>query len=268
MVKRLYINKINKGVTLLKNKITNATISIGIICLIMAFVVTLQIKSVIYNHAVTSEETVRMTDLLKQLNDERSKNENLNELVTTLKSDIQSFKEEASQNSDYSKTIITQLEKAELLAGLVEVEGSGVVVTLKDSTQKNIIGDANAYIIHDSDLLMVINELCDAGAEALCLNNERLISTSEVRCAGSIVSVNNTRCAQPFVIKAIGDPVNLENALMMRDGVYDTLVAWGLEIDIKKLSKITVPAYTGSLNYKFASRVENNSVEKNEKKVN
>lgn len=247
----------------MKNKISSATFSIGIVCLIMAFVVTLQIKSVIYNHAVNSQESLRVDELLKQLNTEREKNDNLNELVASLKSDMQSFKEEAAQNSDYSKTLLSQVEKAELLAGLVEVEGSGVTITVKDSTQKNAIGDASAYIIHDIDLLTIINELCDAGAEAISLNGERIISTSEIRCAGSTVSVNNTRCAQPFVIKAIGDPVNLENALIMRDGVYDTLSAWGLGIDIKKVSSITIPAYTGTLNYKYAKPTEKTSTGSN-----
>ncbi len=239
----------------MKNKISSATFSIGIVCLVMAFVVTLQIKSVIYNHAVNTQESLRVEDLLMQLNDERKKNNNLNELVSSLKSDIQSFKDEAAENSNYSKTLLSQIEKAELLAGLVEVEGSGVIVTVKDSTQKNVIGDANAYIIHDTDLLTIINELCDAGAEAISINGERMISTTEIRCAGATVSVNNSRYAQPFVIKAIGDPVNLENALLMRDGVYDTLTTWGLGIDIKKVSSITVPAYTGTLNYKYAKPV-------------
>lgn len=240
----------------MKKKFSSATFSIGIVCLIMAFLVTLQIKSVIYNHAVNSQETVRVDELLKQLNDERAKNDNLTELVSSLKSDMQSFKDEASQNSDYSKTLLSQLEKAELLAGLVEVEGSGLTITVKDSSMKNTVGDPSAYIIHDTDLLMLINELCDAGAEAISINNERVISTTEIRCAGSTVSVNNTRCAQPFTIKVIGDPVNLENALLMRDGVYDTLTAWGLEIDIKKVSSITIPAYTGTLNYKYAKPTE------------
>lgn len=240
----------------MKKKFSSATFSIGIVCLIMAFLVTLQIKSVIYNHAVNSQETVRVDELLKQLNDERAKNDNLTELVSSLKSDMQSFKDEASQNSDYSKTLLSQLEKAELLAGLVEVEGSGLTITVKDSSLKNTVGDPSAYIIHDTDLLMLINELCDAGAEAISINNERVISTTEIRCAGSTVSVNNTRCAQPFTIKVIGDPVNLENALLMRDGVYDTLTAWGLEIDIKKVSSITIPAYTGTLNYKYAKPIE------------
>lgn len=239
----------------MKNKFNIAVFSIGIVCLLMAFLVTMQIKSVIYNHATKTEESLRVEDLLKQLNDERAKNENMSEMITSLKSDLQSFKDEAAENSEYSKTIINQLEKAEILAGLVEVEGSGVTITVKDSTLKNTIGDASAYVIHDSDLLMIINELCDAGAEAISLNGERIVSTTEIRCAGSTVSVNNSRYAQPFVINAIGDPVNLENALLMRDGVYDTLTTWGLEINIKKVSNVVVPAYIGSINYKYATPV-------------
>lgn len=249
----------------MKKIFTSATYSIGIVCLIMAFVVTLQIKSVMYNSAVKSQESLRVDELLKQLNDERAKNDNLNELVSSLKTDMQSFKDEAAESSDYSKTLISQLEKAELLAGLTEVEGSGVTVVVKDSTLKNTIGDPSAYIIHDSDLLALINELCDAGAEAISLNNERIISTTEIRCAGATVSINNTRVAHPFTIKAIGDPVNLENALLMRDGVYDNLTEWGLQIDIKKVSNITIPAYTGSLNYKFATPVEKINEESKER---
>ncbi len=239
----------------MKRKYNIAVLSIGIVCLLMAFLVTMQIKSVIYNHAITTEESLRVEDLLKQLNDERAKNDSMSEMITSLKSDLQSFKDEAAENSEYSKTIINQLDKAEILAGLVKVEGSGVTITVKDSTLKNTIGDANAYVIHDSDLLMIINELCDAGAEAISLNGERIVSTTEIRCAGSTVSVNNSRYAQPFVINAIGDPVNLENALLMRDGVYDTLTTWGLEINIKKVSNVVVPAYIGSLNYKYAKPV-------------
>lgn len=239
----------------MKNKKNIAVISIGIVCLLMAFLVTMQIKSVIYNSAVNSEESLRVEDLLKQLNDERAKNDSMSDLISSLKSDLQSFKDEAAENSEYSQTMYNQLEKAEILAGLVEVQGSGVTITVKDSTQRNTIGDANAYVIHDSDLLMIINELCDAGAEAISLNGERIVSTTEIRCAGSTVSVNNSRYAQPFTISAIGDPVNLENALLMRDGVYDTLTTWGLEISIKKVSNVVVPAYIGSLNYKYAKPV-------------
>lgn len=239
----------------MKLKWNAASIAIGIVCLVTAFIITLQLKSVIYNHAVSSEETLRAEELLKQLNQERLNNDNLRDQLYEQKEAIRSYREEAASNSDYSKTLLSQLEKAENLAGLTALEGSGVVVTLSDSHATNTVGDPNLYIIHDSDILSVVNELCDAGAEAISINGERLISTSEIRCAGSTVSVNNNRYSQPYVIKAIGDPVNMENALLMRDGVYDTLLAWGLEVDIKKVSKHTVEAYKGNISYKYAAPV-------------
>lgn len=236
----------------MKKFINSAIFSMGIICLVMAFLVTLQIKSVMYNHATATEESLRIDDLLKQLNDARTKNEKLTELNASLRLDIQDFKDEASENSDFSKTIISQLERAEIMAGMVEVSGNGIIITVRDSAIENTIGDLNNYIIHDTDLLSIINELCDAGAEAISLNNERIISTSEIRCAGATVSVNNNRYAQPFTIKAIGDPVNMENAILMRGGVYDTLTAWGIDLEINKATDIKIPAYNGIINYKYA----------------
>ena len=66
------------------------------------------------------------------------------------------------------------------------------------------------YIIHDDDLLRVINELRAAGAEAIAINGERIVAMSEIRCAGPTLSVNNNRSAPPYEIKAIGNPNNLE----------------------------------------------------------
>ncbi len=243
----------------MKKILNSATFSIGIVCLIMAFLVTLQIKSVIYNHATSSEESKQVELLVKQLNDLRLKNEQLTEMNSTLRFDIQSFKEEAANNSDSAKTILSQLERAEILAGMTKVEGSGVIVTVKDSSKSNLEGDLNNYVIHDGDLLTIVNELRDAGAEALSINNERILATSEIRCAGSTVSVNNNRYSFPFTIKAIGDPVNLENALKMRGGVYETLTLWGLEIEINKASDIEIPAYDGMLNFKYAKQVKEES---------
>ena len=123
--------------------------------------------------------------------------------------------------------------------------------------KKNIINlHPNLNIINDSDILSAINELRDSGAEAISLNGERIVATSEVRCAGSTVSVNNNRYAEPFEIKAIGDSANMENALLMRDGVYDTLTAYGLEVNIKKATKVVVGNFNGTMNYKYATAVK------------
>jgi uncharacterized protein YlxW (UPF0749 family) len=231
-------------------------IAIGFVCLIMAFAITLQIRSVSYNRA-NNPDTARAADLQQQLRVERERNAILYEQQLVLSSDLEEFKEEATKSSDYSKVLSKQLERAEILAGLTVVEGTGIIVTLRDSTAQNAANlDPNLYVVHDTDILWLINELRDAGAEAIQLNGERLVSTSEIRCAGATVSVNNNRYSEPFEIVAIGDSANMENALLMRDGVYDTLRGYGIEITIKKASKVTVNAYKGNILFKHALPIQ------------
>ncbi len=242
----------------MKKTLKSATSAIGMVALIMSFLVTLQIKSVItYNPS----GSLRTDELLSELEETRKKNAQLIELNSTLQYDLQSFKDEAASNSDYSKTLVNQLRRAEIMAGMVELEGVGIIVTVKDSTQNNVGTDINNYLIHDSDLLTIVNELRGAGAEALSINNERIVSTTEIRCVGPTVSVNGTKITSPFIIKAIGDPVTLENSLKMRGGAYDSLTAWGLEIEINKATDIVIPAFNGLIEFEYASPITEGSEE-------
>jgi len=231
----------------------SAHIAIGFVCLIMAFAITWQIRSVKYYKSVVNPDSIRAEELQQQLRESQEKNESLYKQVLQYKDEIDVLKE----NTDSSELLADMLKRAELIAGLTKVEGPGIIITLRDSTLPNTLNlDPNLYIVHDNDILRVINELCDAGAEAIQLNGERLISTSEIRCAGSTVSVNNNRYAAPYEIIAIGDSTNMENAIMMRDGAYDTLRSYGIAITVTKSSKVTVNAYMGQTNFKYASPVE------------
>lgn len=140
-----------------------------------------------------------------------------------------------------------------LRAGQLPLTGPGVIVTIDDSKTASKAGDnQNLYIIHDDDLLKVVNELRAAGAEAISINGQRLVGTSEIRCAGPTLSVNNVRSAPPYEIRAIGDIETLEKALRMRGGVADTLQVWGIQIDIKTADHVTIPAYKGMGSMQYA----------------
>ncbi|MBZ4644979.1 MAG: hypothetical protein PWR27_637 [Petroclostridium sp.] len=236
-----------------------AQIAIAFICIILGFMISIQFKSVKRNFSLVSKQFQRADELQLELKKEQEKNENLYKQLLQYEKDLNAYQKEAAQRSDYANALLDQLKRAEILAGLTDVEGPGVIITLNDSKLKNDSSnqvDENYFIIHDEDILMVINELADAGAEAISLNDERLIATSEIRCAGATVSVNNNRHSTPFIIKAIGDPDTLEAALNLRGGVRDILGQWGIEFNVKKSNKILVPRYNGVINFKYAVPVK------------
>lgn len=142
------------------------------------------------------------------------------------------------------------LKAAGILAGVTPVKGPGIEVTLNDS---NIAlkpdQNPNLYVLHDEDVLKVLNELKAAGAEALAINDQRMVATSEIRCIGPTILTNgNKRLAVPFVIKAVGDPDTLYNSLFMKGGVAENLKYWGIQINAKKVKEIHIPAYSGVMN--------------------
>ncbi|MCL5040572.1 MAG: DUF881 domain-containing protein, partial [Firmicutes bacterium] len=149
-----------------------------------------------------------------------------------------------------------EMERLRILAGLSEVQGPGVTVTMDDSKRPRQKGeDPNAFLIHDDDVLKVINELLAAGAEAVAINGQRLVSNTEIRCAGPTISINRAMTAPPLTIVAIGDPATLESALKMRGGVMESLALWGIEVKVKKENEVTIPAYHGSLDFQYAKPV-------------
>ena len=226
-----------------KNK---GSVAIGFVCVLLGFLLTLQFKSVLKNGVQDTLQDERAENLWQDLNDEREKTDALRGQVSQYKEELDRFREEAATTGNYASFLLEELTKAELLAGLTDVKGEGVEITLRDGSE---------YIIHDGDLLMVVNELRDAGAEALSLNGQRLLSTSEIRCAGSIVSVNNVRCAAPFIIKAVGDSQTMYNALFLRGGVVDSLNQWKIETAVEMKKEIVIEGYAGVVDFKYAQSV-------------
>ncbi|MBR6646658.1 MAG: DUF881 domain-containing protein, partial [Clostridia bacterium] len=166
---------------------------IGIVCVILGFMITMQIKSVFYNNA-NSVVMQRSDALLSELNNQKATNAVLREQIVQMKAEIDSYRNNAGGGSDIVKSLTEQLKLAEILAGTTAVEGSGIIVTLNDSQEKSTT-NPESFIIHDEDLRKVINELFSAGAEAISINDERLITTSSIRCVGPTILINGNKYA-------------------------------------------------------------------------
>ena len=226
------------------------------VCMLFGFLLTVQFKSVKLSvDTVQNNQLMRAEELQTLLNKERQKSEQLYTEILQYKDDLSKYREQALSSGDYAEVLASQLVRTELVAGITDVEGPGVTVIMTDSPSQIVtdyLNDPNYYIIHDTDILSVVNELRDAGAEAIAVNGERLIATSEIRCAGSIVSVNNRRYAAPYIITAIGDADALESALKMLGGVVDQLAMWGIGVNVEKSALIVIKGYEGVMTFKHA----------------
>lgn len=168
---------------------------------------------------------------------------------------------EAGQAREALLALEGQLRHARMAAGLLPVHGPGLTVVLDDSKLPRRPGeDPNQFIIHDEDILRTLNELRDAGAEAISINGLRVLATTEIRCAGAVISINNERTAPPVRIQVIGDPAVLEAALRLRGGVLDSLAFFGIDASVERSDDLVVPAYRGSLTFRHAQLYEGGDV--------
>jgi len=183
--------------------------------------------------------------------------ETLREEIQKLRADKTALEKAAANKTDVSRNLNQDLQETKLFAGLSEVTGPGVVVTLTDSKKDRLIGvDPQSYLIHDRDIRDVVNELRAAGAEAIVVNGQRITVSSSIRCAGPIILINQEEMANPFTIQAIGDPDKLVSALNIKNGVLDQIRTFGPDMaHSEKKAQLRLPAFAGSTKIKFAKPV-------------
>lgn len=149
-------------------------------------------------------------------------------------------------NLDPTDAYYSELLRMRLYAGLTGVAGPGVVVTLDNPAE-----DLRTAVT-DEDLLRIINDLRGAGAEAIAVNEQRIIATSEIRRVGKIVNVNITKVTAPYVVTAIGDAAALKVSLEVKQGLVDSLRASGIMVTVEDKDYVEIPAFTGTLQIEYA----------------
>ncbi|EHQ87323.1 DUF881 domain-containing protein [Desulfosporosinus youngiae] len=163
-----------------------------------------------------------------------------------------------AQGQSASALLNQQVREAMMNAGLIELTGPGVQITLDDSPRAATgEGDQNNYYIHEEYIREILNALWNGGAEAIAVNGQRVTTHTEVFCGGSFIQINGTRQMPPYIIGAIGDSHNLSGALKFY-GWYrleEYQEQYGLIRKLEVLEEIRVPA--GKLrNYRFAEPVK------------
>jgi uncharacterized protein YlxW (UPF0749 family) len=158
----------------------------------------------------------------------------------------------ASQTNS-TKVLNDSLQEAKLLAGLTDVEGPGITVTLKDSAVQPGPGlSSDNANIHDYDVLRVVNELWSSGAEAISVNNHRVVARSNYRCVGSVINVDGVPIAPPVIIQAIGDSKTLYGGINIRLGVLDEIRSGDPNmVSVTRFERTRLSAYAGSTTFRY-----------------
>lgn len=194
---------------------------------------------------IWNEQWYNQHSLQNRLINERETNLNYEQQLQSIQKKVADLEKQMAARESAVKQTLEELEKMRLLSGLTPVSGPGVIVTLNDSKNASRVADVNNYIVHEQDVRRVVNELLAAGAEAISINGQRLVSHSSIRCVGPTIIVNGVKSTIPFEVRAIGDPDVLVSALNMPGGVVEMLKAWTIEVDISKQNNLELPAYIG-----------------------
>lgn len=231
------------------------SIVLGFMCFALTLGICVQIRTVKNSNSTVSknyEENNLRAEVLKF----KEKYDNELKQLEKAESELEKERENSTQNNADLEDAEISIKKANKMIGLSEVKGPGVIVTLKDS-QKNTANVMNVMdvIVHDIDILSVINELKNAGAEAISINDQRVVTTSAILCDGNVVRINKEKVGVPFVIKAIGLPESLA-ALERPGGYLEYLRRYDIEASLEKSNDITIPKYTGKIEFNYAKNLD------------
>ena len=229
-------------------------ITLGIMCLILTMSIMIQVRT-INNTNKTASQSLTNNDLRDQVLKWKEKYDQEYEELQNANKKLERVRTAASKNTEGSEENEAELLKNNMIIGLTDVEVEGVIVTLKDDT--SITSDSLAitdsmsnHLVHDSDLISIVNELKNAGAEAISINDQRIVISTSITCEGNVISVNGAKVGSPFVIKAIGHASYMESALTRPGGPIKNFTGY-IGASVKTSDNIQIPKFTGVISTKF-----------------
>lgn len=226
------------------------SIVLGLMCFALTLGICVQLKTVKGSNTVISqnyEENNLRAEVLRY----KEKYDNKYKELERAEEELEEERQKSTENNSYLEQKEEEIKQGNKIIGMTEVTGPGVIVTLSDSKKDASTAlNVSDLLVHDADVLSVINELKNAGAEAISINDQRLVPTSSIVCGGNIIEINGEKVGAPFEIKAIGLPEQLA-ALSRPGGYLEILKKATVGVDLKKSNSITIPKYTGVIAYKF-----------------
>lgn len=232
-------------------------IAIGLMCLLLTGAIVIQLNTIKeatkivgtqYAETGLKEEVIKWKEDYERLYRELEEKQNNLEIV----------RKEATKDNGRTKQLQEDLDNTNRLLGLTEVTGSGIILTLSDQDRtklKETGGDPSQAIVHAEDLIQIINELKNSGAEAISVNGQRIMSTTAITCSGTIITINGVKVNSPFEIRVLGNYFTL-TAIARPGGYLSLMEDGGVKAKLEKQSNIVIQKYTGTITPKYMIHVK------------
>ena len=225
-------------------------ITLGIMCFLLTIAICVQLKTMSSANSTVSQ-TLSDNELRDEVLRMKERYDNAFADLGNAQKELEKVRQEATQDNGTAEAKEQELKENNMLLGNTDVTGEGVEVFLEDATTTDNNLNASLQIIHFDDLQWVINELRNAGAEAIEVNGQRIINTTAITCEGNIIKVNGEKIGSPFTIKAIGSQNLLYGALERAGSWLDEIRNAGNTAEVKKLDNITIVKYSGIIDSEY-----------------
>lgn len=219
---------------------------LSIVFLVLGFMLAFSYRTIGSKQPVLDSEQTNLFQQEEQyradlINQQERNKELTNELLEKQKK-VHSFEQEFSEKEKNHAVLVEKARDLRLLLGDIPSKGAGVKVTLEDADYDPSIQNPNDYIVHESHVLRVINELKIAGAQGMTINGQRINSNSYIKCTGPVIMVDGRTFPAPFIIEAVGDPKVLSPALHLKGSVIDGLLRDNIVVTLEEMKEVQLPA--------------------------
>lgn len=227
-----------------KNRIA---IILGLMCLVLTIAICIQINTIEDANKTVGKTMTSNDGLRDEVLKWRDRYNNSYKQLQKLETELEDTRNQAIANDDGDIKKQEELKNVNKLLGFTEVKGAGVVITLDDNREvsEDKLLNVGDVLVHEADLVEIINALYNAGADAISINNQRIVSTTEIRCDGNIVRINGKMIGVPMTIKAIGFPERMYTSMLIPGGQLRLMMRDGVVVNIEKVEDITIPKYEG-----------------------
>lgn len=216
-------------------------ITVFLVCVMLSSIIFMQFKTARQTN-ITDIKNMNEDELKKEIISWQNKFEQTKKQLEETDKKIEEYEQSLSKGEKNSELLNSEYEESLMLAGLTDVEGQGVIITLVDEENQTIISN---------HLLNLVNELKYAGAEAISINGNRITNFTDIVDVNYIIMVNGIKISSPYEVKAIGNQMYLASTLNAKDGFITTYNETGLNISMKEEKNIQIPKYNKELKLKY-----------------